>query len=311
MIAGPLQTPHVSGATGAINHVPERQGMSTPGPPSCELGHGARDFHVCQRMSCQGADFFLIGHDLGRRTHLDHWSSCSGECRSGARCLGSRRPTRLPRRPSGRRREYRPDAQEDATRLRRVGTTRRAETLRRLRRLQELSDGGGARRPARQCASPQTDSSPELPQQPWRNGQDEHDGRDHECHASVHLPAGTVQDPGEHLCRHRLLEMAVEAGLAGRRDDQRPAQSGERHGEGLMEGREATQPFHELHPVEARHLEIAEDQRGLDFRDQMEGFFTILGRARPHAPKSGAVAPWLRVYRRRRPRRGRGHPVVP
>ena len=108
--------------------------------------------------------------------------------------------------------------------------------------------------------------------------------------ASVHPPAGTVQDPGEHLCRHRLLKMAVEAGLAGRRDDERPAQSGDRHGEGLDGRVGGGAAVSRTDAVEARHLEIAEDQRGLDFWDQLEGFFAIRA---PRAPRrrSGAVGP--------------------
>ena len=50
-----------------------------------------------------------------------------------------------------------------------------------------------------------------------------------------------------------------------------------------MEGPSAAQPSHEPEPVEARHLEIAEDEIGLDFGEELEGLFTIAGRAGPHA----------------------------
>ena len=40
-----------------------------------------------------------------------------------------------------------------------------------------------------------------------------------------------------------------------------------------MERRRAAQPSHKPEPIEARHLEIAENEIGLDFMDRVEGLF--------------------------------------
>jgi len=53
---------------------------------------------------------------------------------------------------------------------------------------------------------PQADPSPELPKEPWRDGQDEDEARDHESQHDPsrrrrNRPAGTQQELGEHLCR--------------------------------------------------------------------------------------------------------------
>ena len=47
-----------------------------------------------------------------------------------------------------------------------------------------------------------------------------------------------------------------------------------------MEWRRAAQPFHEPEPVEAWHLEVAEDERGLDFGEQVKCLFAIPGDVR-------------------------------
>jgi hypothetical protein len=76
--------------------------------------------------------------------------------------------------------------------------------------------------------------------------------------------------------------MIIESGLAGRRHVDGPGQSGDRHGENPMEGGRAAQPSHEPEPIEARHLEIAENDVGLDFGDQVTGLFPVTGGASDH-----------------------------
>jgi hypothetical protein len=89
----------------------------------------------------------------------------------------------------------------------------------------------------------------------------------------------TLQQPGDYLQGNRLDDVPVEGGRAGRRDVKRRGQCRDRDRENSMERRRATQPAYESESIKPRHLEIAEDEIGLDVGEELEGLFPISGAA--------------------------------
>ena len=77
--------------------------------------------------------------------------------------------------------------------------------------------------------------------------------------------------------------MVVEPGHPRGGNVERPRPSTDRHGESPMEGRRAAQPAHKPEPIEPRHLEITEDNIGLDVPDQAAGLHPITRTTCPQA----------------------------